>query len=813
MLDNALPVELERAWERFEIQQDRIVRDQGWGDTALARTIAQEHIVVLRDAIRSHLDAKDADDMALMVLLRDLEPEVIALCILQMALHSIATGCTYRKMSHNIGEAIAGECWAAGLLKDNPRKIVSIQKKIIKQHGNIKRRQKAIHKWARTHGYKQRTWGIEMYVRAGSWGLKVLTETFPDVFLWERQRNLEMMLVVAPEVMEKAHQIVSGAIVNRPVWMPLSTPPVPWTNPHDGGSPDPRMAGRQNLVRSRFKDVHSAVREAIKDGTMRPTLDAVNALQAVPWSINEPVLEVMKACVERGIEVSSLPGQKIPFPPKPQDGATEAQMRAWSFNVGRAKEANRALTGSHTSLNEDLTVATQLAQWGRFWVPMNLDWRSRVYGMSHFDFQREDRVRALFLFADGEPIGIEGIYWLKVHLANSWDGPEKLSKQPFDQRVAWVNSNIEKLKDYAWTPLFNLGWTKAEAPFQFLGACIELSAALEHGPSYVTRLPISFDGSCSGLQHLCAMTRAPEGCLVNLTPSSIPQDVYQTVADEVTARMTLDLQHEETRQQAQLCLEYGMTRKVVKRNVMTYCYSSKQYGMAEQQREDLMRPLALEVLEGKIEEHPFGPNEGYHLAKYLAKHIYAAIEEVVDRPAQAMAFLQKLSKALSHECKPLRWTTPAGFPWVNRYHEPVVKHIKLWMHDQGVKVPYTTRVFVGDQKPINKKRAANGVAPNFVHACDAAHLFRVVNASANEGIVALATVHDSFGCLASQAGRFRSIIREQFVAMYEQHDVLAEVLAQANADLIQHNPHRVPQIPQYGSLDLKEVLNAEYAFS
>jgi len=59
--------------------------------------------------------------------------------------------------------------------------------------------------------------------------------------------------------------------------------------------------------------------------------------------------------------------------------------------------------------------------------------------------------------------------------------------------------------------------------------------------------------------------------------------------------------------------------------------------------------------------------------------------------------------------------------------------------------------------------------------CDAAHLLRTVN----EGTTSIATVHDSFGYLPSRAGRLRKIIREEFVWMYEEHEVLAAVLEQA----------------------------------
>src|SRR6185295_14693981 len=96
-------------------------------------------------------------------------------------------------------------------------------------------------------------------------------------------------------------------------------------------------------------------------------------------------------------------------------------------------------------------------------------------------------------------------------------------------------------------------------------------------------------------------------------------------------------------------------------------------------------------------------------------------------------------------------------------------------------------VATGPQKDIWKYRAKNASAPNFVHACDAAHLLRTVNAARSEGITQLALVHDSFGSLPSHAARFQGIIREQFVEMYEQHDVLTEVLERAKSDLNEHS--------------------------
>jgi DNA-directed RNA polymerase len=136
----------------------------------------------------------------------------------------------------------------------------------------------------------------------------------------------------------------------------------------------------------------------------------------------------------------------------------------------------------------------------------------------------------------------------------------------------------------------------------------------------------------------------------------------------------------------------------------------------------------------------------------------------------------------------------------------------LYLHNLGVS--FRVLLTTGEEEPkIDRRKTKNGVAPNFVHACDAAHLMRTVNAAVAEGITSIATVHDSFGCLPSCAGRFRKIILEQFVRMYEEHDVLAEVFAQARADL-SRNTKRMPSAPpQYGALDVKKALDAEFAFA
>jgi DNA-directed RNA polymerase, mitochondrial len=87
-----------------------------------------------------------------------------------------------------------------------------------------------------------------------------------------------------------------------------------------------------------------------------------------------------------------------------------------------------------------------------------------------------------------------------------------------------------------------------------------------------------------------------------------------------------------------------------------------------------------------------------------------------------------------------------------------------------------------------------------------------VNAAVEAGIKSIATVHDSFGCLPAHAERFRHIILEQFVKLYQDNDVLAQVLEEARKDL-GDSAKGLPVALKRGGLKIEEVLKAQYAFA
>src|SRR5262249_39681717 len=185
----------------------------------------------------------------------------------------------------------------------------------------------------------------------------------------------------------------------------------------------------------------------------------------------------------------------------------------------------------------------------------------------------EDHVGSLLLFDQGMPIGDEGRNWLMIHLANCFDerhGDATISKHLWDVRVDWTAQNIKEIVRTARNPEDTADWWRnADKPFSFVAACMEWVAATDQG--YGTRLPITLDATCNGVQHLSALSRAKAaGFLSNLTDAD-PQDVYRHILDKVIERLGAE---QGNMSSARFWLaEKRLNRKIVKRPAATFGYS------------------------------------------------------------------------------------------------------------------------------------------------------------------------------------------------------------------------------------------------
>ena len=114
---------------------------------------------------------------------------------------------------------------------------------------------------------------------------------------------------------------------------------------------------------------------------------------------------------------------------------------------------------------------------------------------------------------------------------------------------------------------------------------------------------------------------------------------------------------------------------------------------------------------------------------------------------------------------------------------------------------------------MDSRQMGSSVAPSFVHSLDACHLMATVEAAWSEGHESFAVVHDSFGVHAADTEQFTSIIREEFVKMYSEHDVLGEFLKTAGVHISEKLQGEIPPLPKTGALDLEGILRNQFFFS
>jgi DNA-directed RNA polymerase len=619
-----------------------------------------------------------------------------------------------------------------------------------------------------------------------------------------------------------------------PMFQPMVVPPKPWSGINGGGY---WAAGRRplNLIRVGSK----RALQRYNDVDMPEVYHAVNTIQNTAWKINENVLAAANMIVNwDNCPVSDIPSlNKLELPSKPDDiDSNEDSLKKWKRSAAGIYRKEKARQSRRLSLEFALGQANKFNKYEAIWFPHNLDWRGRVYSVPMFNPQGNDMTKGLLQFAKGMELGAEGAYWLAVHGANT-AGVDKVS---LDDRVQWVADNESMILASAESPLDCTWWAEQDAPFCFLAFCYEWAGYVASGrsESFVSHLALAFDGTCSGLQHFSAMLRDyVGGSAVNLTPSDKPQDIYGIVAGKVNeelARLVIDGEADKmetvtdkksgeiseklvlgSNTLAAQWLEFGVTRSVTKRSVMTLAYGSKQYGFADQVREDTVQP-AIDAGNGMMFTNPT------QACQFMAKLIWDAVSKTVIAAVEAMEWLQKSATLVSSEVKdkagdvvkpamPVHWTTPVGFPVWSEYRVQEQKQINCVLFGS---MRIRTMINIRDGIQIDARKQASGIAPNFVHSMDASHLMlTAVKGNKAYGIKDFAMIHDSFGCHAGNAHLMLKAVRETMVETYESHDVIAEFFAEFEDQLHESQLEKMPVLPNKGTLDLQQILESKYTFS
>lgn len=625
---------------------------------------------------------------------------------------------------------------------------------------------------------------------------------------------------------------------------PMVVEPKGWHGPYGGGYYTHNVKPI-NLVKSYNQNYF----EELKTWEMPIVYKAINTLQNTPYVVDEDMLTIHEQLRASNAVWSGIPptyNEEEPPYPVLLDGESEddfnVRTAAWRRESTQIKKDNRELVSKRATYVQTLVTASKFSDFDEIFFPLQLDFRGRIYCVPTFNYQGPDWMKSMVRLAHGKPLGAEGVDALAKHIANLADdvsvklgGGGKLTKLSSADRVQWVYDNTDMILRWTTAPMENREWSLAgkKERFQLLQASKDWAGYIREGEGYVSNLIVCVDASCSGLQHYAGALRCAEtGREVNLLPSDLPNDFYQTIADKVALRVREDASQGHV--EAAQWLEWGVDgRNLYKRNAMTYSYSSRTFGFKEQLMEDHLTPRFRDVCRWKRKldnmtnqgfsdesivaftlQKPVWPFEGTgaKAAMYLAKYIYEALNATVVKAAEGMEWLRSVAMIAAKNNLPLNWTTPVNFPVQQAYWKEKGHRVDTVLNGSK-RIQFILNECTDE---IDVRRQANAVAPNFIHGNDSSHLMLTVVRSAQKGVTAMTCIHDSFGCLPADMGGidgFFMTIREAFIEMYTTVDVFKELHDHIKSCLPEHLANEVPPIPTKGSLDIDQVELSRYCFA
>jgi DNA-directed RNA polymerase len=408
---------------------------------------------------------------------------------------------------------------------------------------------------------------------------------------------------------------------SAPLYYPMVRTPLDWRGSlTDGGY----LTNRATRSQPRCLDLHLVKRrqpgqaDFLRRANLGRVLAAVNGLQRTAWAINGDVARALKN--------------------------RQSQIEATALSVAQSSRRQSQIAAQITTLQRRLLAAERLTAFDQIFFPYQTDFRGRIYAVPQvFNPQSDDIGRALLTFAEGHPLGNDGEYWLRVHIANKFG----LNKASMHDRVNWSERHLDAIRSFALKPEDDSHpFWNTEEPWQLLAACIEWIRLERGGSKFKSSLPVSLDGTCNGLQHLSALIRDPfGGAATNLTANPEPQDIYAAVAEvakgELQARASLG-----DREASKWIAK--MSRKLVKRPTMTTPYGVTRRGVATQLFED-------------------GFTSTWSESLYLSALLDTCIARVVVGGRQVMHWLQQATRQIAAVNKEIFWETPSGFPLVIAY--------------------------------------------------------------------------------------------------------------------------------------------------
>ena len=809
----ARQVELEKKYSDASLvaSQKMVINalEQGrFSDVAQGRILFAKAFEVSNEAMAKMINTTpkgNSTDNYVYKILSTLDADLVTMLGLRLMLNACTQQVNQRSVQGimtKIGSAIESECLLANSDKINKQYTDKTVEYLDSRHTkDVKHRYRTFKTGAGKLGIDWDTWTSEF---KGKVGAKIAGVIFDSTGLFTTMeipvlRGNIHVLCPTPELEQHFKDVVDSAqaLVKFP---PMLLPPKDWKGQYNGGYVTDYY--KRRAIMCSFKNNKLPVESSLwlKKGLSSPqatTLrNAMNKAQSVPYTVNTEVLTVLRKALAKGTGLMGLPNTAPTEPPKfpMKDGwdkvnASETDLEIfgeWKRRMAQWYTDDTQRKGRQIGLQNSSKYLNEFKDEPELYFPTYVDWRGRVYFRGVIQPQSNDAVKGCLNFAKGKRLGADGLFWLKVHVANC----AGYDKHTPEIKAKWTEDNLQLIMEFVDNPL-DIDPPEPDTAFTLLQAGLELKQALSmsNPQDFVSHVPVAMDATCSGLQHLSALTRDEQGAeYTNLTEALSDQkaDIYTRVAttastsykDFVDDLVVLDYWKDK-----------DITRTMAKKPVMTYVYGSTLLSTID----------GLELDSHDMGYEPIFDEQGKPiystraLVTPIAKALRKGVETTVPKADEFMRYLKKRIGVKGNSS--IDWVTPVGMPVCHWISKQTIKQMTI--RALGIT---TVRYACWDTDSYDKNKARAGIVPNFVHSLDASHLCMVLDAFDGQ----ILPIHDSLATHACDVGNMHTVIREQFYNLYSQYDF--------KKDFLEPNNLAFDDLPSTGKFDINRVKNSTFMF-
>lgn len=706
--------------------------------------------------------------------------------------------------------------------------------------------------------------GVKDRAKVGDWAfscLQSLTLWFESYRLFDGHKKTTHFLSLSPEGL-KYRDLIQAAQDERAYecW-PMVHPPHNWEI-NDQGKVEKR-GGYLSFQKGKPATLIRSNKGSIPSPT---AMDALHAMQNVPFRVNQFIYNTMNGLLASSVEVGKFKTfEKDSWDDKHKPLIDWAVLNdKWDENRNQKPaykqamkdlrnwhDAREVATKERVSPYRVLQMAARFIDVERFFLPAYFDNRLRKYYMvDTLNPQGSDFQKALLQFSNGNPVTDENREAVRrdllITLANAaaWEvGNTKSDKLSLDDRVKWAEELVaptapERLDLEAEDPISNQSfWTECDEPFQFLAALHEYYSIFIWGTSDVARIPNGRDATNSGSQLIGGIVKDPKTCYYsnvtqtyNGVTADKPQDLYGVVAIEaqilVQADPWVDGQLEKARKRIEVRLQELMEagvenpheragnavfnipsdvidRKVTKKASMCTAYGASWRSKNEYISEEL--------------DKQFTHDDGKSASLCEKIIVTNATIQGQDAAFPALAKMNKWFRTFAKACLSsgltlVKWRTPNGSLIVQEYLEPNVERVDTYAMG-GAKYWKPIRTNSEKRDPgITQISFQSGytdvIKESKTQTALAANWTHSHDAVIIQNVVSdwegdFFVVHD---CLYAPAGRCEEMVGKARQALYDviTSDPLQKLMNECNVSIA---------LPPIGDANVSEVLEHPYAFS